>query len=123
MFQCVVESFGGDAAVSPAFSQKPAHILFLRLLLKQFHASLDLEEFNFINLMRPKKTLREDGRVLCPLVYRMMFFLFTLDTMLLFQILGYADHVFTGLFTIEIILKVVFNVYDVICIQYKFTVH
>lgn len=24
-----------------------------------------------------------------------------------FQILGYADHVFTGLFTIEIILKVV----------------
>ena len=27
----------------------------------------------------------------------------------LFQILGYADHVFTGLFTIEIILKVVFK--------------
>lgn len=28
------------------------------------------------------------------------------------QILGYADHVFTGLFTIEIILKVVFIVYN-----------
>lgn len=28
----------------------------------------------------------------------------------LFQILGYADHVFTGLFTIEIILKVVYYV-------------
>lgn len=28
------------------------------------------------------------------------------------QILGYADHVFTGLFTIEIILKVVFIVFS-----------
>lgn len=30
------------------------------------------------------------------------------------QILGYADHVFTGLFTIEIILKVVFPVYNAV---------
>lgn len=30
------------------------------------------------------------------------------------QILGYADHVFTGLFTIEIILKVVFAVYNAV---------
>lgn len=33
-------------------------------------------------------------------------------TMISLQILGYADHVFTGLFTIEIILKVVFIVYN-----------
>lgn len=52
-----------------------------------------------------------------------------LCSLLCFQILGYADHVFTGLFTIEIILKVVFGIYNVglvayiLCVlQYAFSV-
>lgn len=36
------------------------------------------------------------------------------------QILGYADHVFTGLFTIEIILKVVFIVYTAVSSMWSF---